>query len=162
MKTATSAIWNAANAGQLGIARANQGRSHRPYCGEYTLFDRRKQAISGKPSVHRGNAGWRTVLISSSAPKLATNRTADHRFTAPVDTHAGAQWRHATYQKLSKSATRSELKRKNSNQELGAAITNGRLTTSQVPTVHQRSRTDRSGSRSWMPCRKRGTTRSAG
>ena len=57
--------WNARKSQSLGSTRANQGSSHRPYCGEYTLFDNRNATSTGRPSVHRGNSGWRRALIAT-------------------------------------------------------------------------------------------------
>jgi hypothetical protein len=90
------------------------------------------------------------------------NRISDHALTVPVEMQAASQCLHAMYQRLSKSATRPELKRKNSNQAPGAAIANGRFTAIQVPSVHHSTRTERSGSRSWIPWRNSGITSKTG
>jgi hypothetical protein len=66
------------------------------------------------------------------------------------------------YQIESKSASRVELNRKNSNHAEGEAIAKGRFTAIHVPAVVQPSVIARSGSRSLRRCAISGTTSIAG
>ena len=57
--TSTSATWKASHGRTAASASANQGSSHNPNCGEYTLLVTRNRTSIGKPRVHRGNDGSR-------------------------------------------------------------------------------------------------------
>ena len=93
---------------------------------------------SGRPSVQRANPGSRAAFHRQTTP-------ATHARTAIPRHHVdrAACWRtsrgrrrrrwHAMNQRLSQSAGRAELKRKNSHQPVGAASANGRFTTIQDP-----------------------------
>lgn len=70
--------------------------------------------------------------------------------------------RHAMYQSESKSASRAELNRKNSNHPEGEAIANGRFTASHVPVTVHPSVIARSGSLSLRRCVISGITSIAG
>ncbi len=66
------------------------------------------------------------------------------------------------YQRLSKSAPRSPLKRKKVSHAVGAITANGRLISTHVPTAVQPSTIAPSGRRSRSRCTSIGTSRNAG
>ena len=133
MNTATSAASKATNSLASGSASANHGSSHSPYCGEYTLFVSRKSATRGKPNVQAGKSGSRDCRAAQTIPASTTSASAEAGFSTSEDhEHAPVPCSrsHATNHRLSQSAPRPPLNRKNVAQECGAARANGRFVTS--------------------------------
>src|SRR5213594_4854925 len=75
--TATSDASNATNRRRVGRARANQGSSQSPYCGEYTLFVSRNATRRANPNVQRGKSGTTRRRSRYSRIEAATNRVAE-------------------------------------------------------------------------------------
>ena len=111
----------------------------------------RNRTSIGKPSVHRGNDGSLRAFTTHTIANNPRNEARDSRFTVRV-VGQNSRWRHAMYQRLSKSAARSLLNRKNVHHALGAAIANGRFTRSHAPAVDHASPIARSGRRSRRRC----------
>src|SRR2546423_1237854 len=95
MKTATSVTSNSTNNpnGEIGprdgMASANHGNSHSPYCGEYTLFVRRNRIRNGRTKVHRGKSGSRRFFANHTRIEPSTNVTAERTFTRPAAGRGG-------------------------------------------------------------------------
>src|SRR2546423_13251125 len=112
--TAMSAASNAMNHRSSGRTSANQGRSHRPYWGEYTLFESRKSTRIGNPRCHLGVSGSRRTFQAHTAADATTNATTEKRLTVPVSPHPpDPNGSHAMNHRLSQSARRWVLYRKN-------------------------------------------------
>src|SRR4249920_1264069 len=107
MNTATSVASNARNGRRSGNTSANHGRSHRPYCGESTLFVSRNRISSGKTSDQRGNRGSAVAFTLHTTHNPAAVRTIDSAFTTPGPVHR--PWQHAPNQMLSYSGGRELL-----------------------------------------------------
>src|SRR5207247_1144089 len=73
--TVTSASSKATNRGGDGKASANQGSSHRLYCGEYTLLVSRKMTRSGNANVQARKSGLRALRANHTATATRTRRT---------------------------------------------------------------------------------------
>src|SRR5436190_3569926 len=73
--TATDVAWKNANGRILGHTRANHGRSHKSYCGEYTLVVSRNTMRSGNASVQRARSGARRIAHRSARTEPARNAT---------------------------------------------------------------------------------------
>src|SRR5205807_832510 len=131
--TATSAASNARNSRRSGSTSANHGSSHRPYCGEYTLFVRRNSARIGKPRCHRGVSGSRATLTAHTRATDPTNATTENRLTNPVLRQPRCpRGLHEMNHRLSQSATRLALNLKNSLQAWNRSSMNGTSTASQA------------------------------
>src|SRR5919197_194586 len=159
--TARSAISNATKAESDVAPSANQGSSHSPYCGEYTLFDRRNVTRSGNPSIHRGKSGSALVFTTQITPNESAKSAADSRLMRPTlpQTASIETCRQPMNQRLSQSAPRAELKRKNSDHDDGEVTAKGRLTRAQAAPADQPRRIAPSGSRCRIMAPISGTTR---
>src|SRR5438309_10688055 len=92
--TATSEASNARKSHGLGRARANHGRSHNPYCGEYTLLVRRNTTRRGKPNVHRGKPGRRVRRSHQTSTATTMKSPRDSSLTIRMDQeHPAPPWR---------------------------------------------------------------------
>ena len=152
------------NRRRFGSASANHGKSHNPYWGEYTLLVRRNRIRIGRPSVQRGNPGSRPAFSRQTSATVVANASPDAtliRRTFPHEKSPVTRWQ-AMNHRLSQSAGRAELKRKNSHQPVGAATANGRLRASHAPAAAHARWIPRSGSRAWNRPATNGTTSRAG
>ena len=100
-------------------------------------------------------------MIAHTAQNDTPNATNDARLIVLIDQHC-SRCRQARYQKLSKSAGRAELNRKNVNQALGATTANGAFTSNQLPAVTHPIVIARSGARSRRRCTINGRASSTG